>query len=178
MIAEEDKSKFEQLYLEYRQLMFYIANQILKDEKLAEDAVHNAFVKLINYIDRIDSINCHRTKGFLVIIVRSISINLYNERKKDNYISLDDLNYSIIDDNTNIEDEVILSIEYNDLVDEILILPEIYSNVLYLKYIYELTNKEISEILNITEANVRKRLERGRKSLLMAVRREESINGW
>lgn len=43
---EEDKSKFEQLYNQYKQLMFYIANGILHDENLAEDAVqHTKFCK-------------------------------------------------------------------------------------------------------------------------------------
>ena len=40
----EDRSKFEQLYLEYRGLMFHAANQILHNEQDAEDAVHQAFL--------------------------------------------------------------------------------------------------------------------------------------
>lgn len=38
--AEQDKNKFEILYTTYRKLMFYIADQVLKDEYLAEDAIH------------------------------------------------------------------------------------------------------------------------------------------
>lgn len=33
--------------------MFYVANDILKDNYLAEDAVHKAFLKLINHLDKI-----------------------------------------------------------------------------------------------------------------------------
>ncbi len=40
---EEDKNKFEQLYITYKQTMFYVANRILKDEYLSEDVVHQAF---------------------------------------------------------------------------------------------------------------------------------------
>ena len=39
----EDRSKFEQIYLEYRGLMFHVANEILHNEQDAEDAVHQAF---------------------------------------------------------------------------------------------------------------------------------------
>lgn len=39
----EDRSKFEQLYEQYKQLMFYTAFQILKRPQDAEDAVHLAF---------------------------------------------------------------------------------------------------------------------------------------
>ena len=38
--CEEDKNKFELLYMEYRKLMLYVANRILKDEHLAEDTIH------------------------------------------------------------------------------------------------------------------------------------------
>ena len=36
----EEKSKFEQLYLEYKGLMFHVAYEILHNEQDAEDAVH------------------------------------------------------------------------------------------------------------------------------------------
>ncbi|MBM6722656.1 hypothetical protein [Pseudoflavonifractor phocaeensis] len=38
----EDRSKFEQIYLEYRGLMFHVANEILHNEQDAEDTVHQA----------------------------------------------------------------------------------------------------------------------------------------
>jgi hypothetical protein len=44
--GDDEKSKFESLYLTYRKLMFHVANGILNDEGLAEDAVsllHNGF---------------------------------------------------------------------------------------------------------------------------------------
>ena len=39
----EDRSKFEFLYMEYRGLMFHVANKILHNEQDAEDTVHQAF---------------------------------------------------------------------------------------------------------------------------------------
>ena len=39
----EERSKFEQLYLEYKGLMFHVAFDILHNEQDAEDAVHQAF---------------------------------------------------------------------------------------------------------------------------------------
>lgn len=42
----EDRSKFEQIYLEYRGLMFHVANEILHNEQDAEDTVHQAFVNV------------------------------------------------------------------------------------------------------------------------------------
>ena len=49
----EDRSKFEQLYLEYRGLMFHVANKILRNEQDAEDMVHQAFLKVAENIEKI-----------------------------------------------------------------------------------------------------------------------------
>lgn len=42
--TEEDKSKFEDIYREYRGLMYYIAYRRLHHEQDAEDAVHHALI--------------------------------------------------------------------------------------------------------------------------------------
>lgn len=46
--TEQEKTKFEQLYLTYRQTMFYVANSVLHDTQLAEDAVHQAFLRIMD----------------------------------------------------------------------------------------------------------------------------------
>lgn len=48
----EDRSKFEQLYEQYKQLMFYTAFQILKRPQDAEDAVHHAFLSIAENISK------------------------------------------------------------------------------------------------------------------------------
>ncbi|HFL3113362.1 TPA: RNA polymerase sigma factor, partial [Clostridioides difficile] len=80
---EEDKVKFEKIYEKYRQIMFYVANKILKDDHLAEDAVHNAFIRIIKNIDKIDEVDSPRTKAFIVIIVERIAIDFYRKRKRE-----------------------------------------------------------------------------------------------
>ena len=45
--TEEELQKFTQLYETYRKLMHWTAEGILHDEHLAEDAVHEAFLRII-----------------------------------------------------------------------------------------------------------------------------------
>ena len=49
--AEEDRHRFLSLYRRYKKLMLYIAHDILHDPHDAEDAVHEAFLRLAE-IDR------------------------------------------------------------------------------------------------------------------------------
>lgn len=48
----EKKSLFEQIYLEYRGLMYHVAYEILHNDQDAEDAVHQAFVKIVENIKK------------------------------------------------------------------------------------------------------------------------------
>lgn len=157
---EEDKNKLEQLYTTYKQTMFYSANRILKDEYLAEDVVHQAFLRIIDNLSKIDKINCHKTKGFIVVIVENIAIDSYRKRKRENSVSFDEVEIYIEDVKNS--DNFIL----NDIEETILKLPINYSTVLRLKYSQGYTNEEISEILMISEENVRQRISRGKKRLI------------
>lgn len=54
--SESDQSKFEQIYMKYKGLMFYVANDILHNEHDAEDAVHQAFIKIAENIKKINKV--------------------------------------------------------------------------------------------------------------------------
>ena len=166
--SEEEISKFELIYSTYKKQMYYTANNILKDSHLAEDAVHNAFLRIINNLEKIEDINSHKTKGLIVIIVKNVSIDIYrkNKKERDNTIFIDDL------DDINGYDEI----NKNNLgYLEIAIskLPENYKQVFLLKFSHELTDNEISEILDIKPDNVRKRISRGREKLKNILKKME-----
>ena len=48
----DDRSKFEIIYLEYRDYMYRVAFAILHNVEDAEDAVHYAFVKIAENIKK------------------------------------------------------------------------------------------------------------------------------
>ena len=164
--TEENKSKFEQIYKKYKQTMFFVANRVLRDEYLSEDVVHQAFIRIIDNLDKIDKIDCHKTKGFIVIIVENIAIDFYRKRKREKTISFDQVEFYIRD----IKNESNLII--NDVEEAIIKLPINYSTVLRLKYSQGYTNKEISSILKISEENVRQRISRGKKKLVEILAKE------
>ena len=86
----EEPSKLEQIYRQYKNLMFYTANQILHSERDAEDIVHSAFVKLAEVADKITEPVCPKTQGLVVVIVRRLAINQYNARKRRTLLPLDE----------------------------------------------------------------------------------------
>ena len=61
---EDDKIKFEDIYNKYKKMMFWIANQILNDERDIEEVVQDSFIKIIRNLDKIEKINSKKIRGF------------------------------------------------------------------------------------------------------------------
>ena len=157
--TEEEKTKFERIYIKYRKIMFYTAERILNDRHMAEDAVHQAFLRIINHMEKIDEADCHKTKAFLVIITEHIAIDIYRKRKQEDTLSFDEFEI-YISGGASFEDEVI-----DEVSEAVLKLPINYSTVLKLKFYLGYSDFEIAKILDITEDNVRQRISRAQKKL-------------
>ena len=150
---------FYNIYEKYKYLMFSIAMDVLNDKFVAEDAVQEAFLKILKNSNKIDDINSNRTKRLVITITKNAAIDIYRKQKKrwNTEIEMDKI--------TGFEKNDIYTIEDNEKFLEIEGLPDIYKEVLILKYSSEFSNTEIAEILEISEMNVRKRISRGRKLL-------------
>ncbi len=161
-----DKRKFEELYYCYRQDMFKSAYSILKDDREAEDAVHEAFMIVLNKLEKISEIKCPQTRAYLIIIVRNIAFKLYNKRKN----AAESLDDNDIEDNLNTEDEVILRIETEKAALLLKQLPENYYQMLYLEQYMGLSISEIAESTGITYENAKKRLQRAKRSFAKLIK--------
>ena len=80
--SPDDKIKVEALYNEYDRLMYYTAGKILNRHEDIEDAVMEAWMRIIRNLDKISEISCPQTKSFIVIIVERTSIDIYNRNRK------------------------------------------------------------------------------------------------
>ena len=96
--SSEEKRKFERLYLAHKQTMYYVALGILKDVQEAEDAVHQAFLRVMDRLDKIDEQDCHKTRAYLVVITESTAIDIYRKRKRARTVSFDELEIYISSD--------------------------------------------------------------------------------
>lgn len=155
----------EVLYRLYEQIMYYEAYKILHDNYLAEDAVHEAFLKLIRNRNKIFDPHSPTVRRYVVKTVKSTALDIYRNRKKpsNNCTELDDnlqSTYNVEEMNQGISLAMI-----NDL-------PNKYASVVRCLFFDELSIKETAAILKIREDLVRKRLERARKLLKKQMNKE------
>ncbi|MDR1690057.1 MAG: sigma-70 family RNA polymerase sigma factor [Clostridiales bacterium] len=163
----EEKSKFEELYILYRQDMFKMAMSILHTEHAAEDAVHDAFLSLVNNLSKIAEINCPQTHAYLIIIVKNAALKIFNKGKRDFAEDIDE-QYDIASD-ISVENEAINNVDVELLKKILFKLPQEQYEILFLEQKMGLSLLEISKTMNITYECAKKRLQRAKAKLKQEV---------
>ncbi len=79
---EEQRSLVEQIYYDCEQIMYRAAYSILHNKQDAEDAVHDAFLRIVSDIDRIASVDPGKRRNYAVIVAKNIAIDHYRKNKK------------------------------------------------------------------------------------------------
>ena len=153
--SDEDKSKFEQLYIMYKGLMFHVAMKILKNEFDAEDAVHQAFLSLIENLKKISDVKCPKTRAYIVIITERKAIDIIRSRSKLVDMEFWESTYGI---------EIPLPGEHG-LADAMARLPAAYRDILLLRYYNGYSVREISSMLHIKKDTAQKQLWRAKAAL-------------
>ena len=163
--GEDTCNKLEQLYSLYHKEMFYRAYTILKDYHEAEDVAQTTILKLFSRLERIKNVNSTKTRAFLIIIVRNLSINIYNQRKQRKSVPIDDLNERLPDDDMSPEQHIIQLDQLEEAKKSLRKINTSYADILVLKYHYAYSNLEIAGLMNIKEGNVRVKIHRAKQAL-------------
>ena len=167
--SPEEQEKFTELYHLYRHFMWYVANQKLQDEHLAEDAVQEAFLALTGHLDQVEDTHSPRTKKFLATIVRSKAVDILRKAKPE-----EELDEHVLPEkgHGDILEQYLTKENYNRLVSCILELEDCYRVVFEYKYVYQMGDAEIGDILGISAKNVNVRYFRARKKLQKMIQKE------
>lgn len=108
-------------------------------------------------LDKIDKIDCQKTKSFLVIIVERTAIDLYrkNQKKNQKVQEMDEFETSpfFCKHERGYGESEMMEVFHK--------IPKLYAEVLILRYVNELGVSEIAELLNIKQNTVSKRIARG-----------------
>ena len=109
------------------------------------------------YLDKIDKIDCQKTKSFLVIIVERTAIDLYrkNQKKNQKVQEMDEFETSpfFCKHESGYGESEMMEVFHK--------IPKLYAEVLILRYVNELGVSEIAELLNTKQNAVSKRIARG-----------------
>ncbi|MFI3255718.1 MAG: sigma-70 family RNA polymerase sigma factor [Eubacteriales bacterium] len=160
-LSDADADKFKEIYWEYKNLMFYVANKILGNPEDAEDVVQLAFEKIILNFEKISQVKCPQTRVFIVTIVERKAIDLYRQKKNHPIIPFDELT-----EQSQLPD-------FLGLEETMLKLPDNYRHILLLRFKAGYSVKEIADILEMKPDNVKKIINRAKRKLAEHLENEE-----
>lgn len=143
----------EALYRAYRGVMYHKALGILADHALAEDAVHEAFVRIARHVPRFEAMPPDERRYLCLTIAKNAALNLLRDRGESVPLR---------------EDLPVLSADLPlrmDLENAIRALEEGHRQVVLLRLRYGFNTAETARLLGIRQGTVRSRLNRARKLL-------------
>lgn len=169
--TEQDKVDFHNIYEHtYRQLI-YVGIGIMGNKLDAEELVQDAFVKIASDFPKYRGLSLEDMRGLLVVIVRNLCINRIHERErhKETLIKVDESLLGMENDPL----EKILTKELSALLEKAMRkLPERDRDIFTLRYYYDLSYKQIGDIVGIKPKAVDMRLYRAKRKLREVIEHE------
>lgn len=152
-----------EIYKIFYKTMFNTSIRIVKDSDEAEDIMQESFLTAFNKIESLRDLSMF--SAWLKRIVINNSIYVYRKNKQNQKIPLEDVLYKIENEDTALEDHDWNSIKASQILESMKSLKENYRIGLTLNLIEGYDYEEISDIMNISYANCRTLISRGKESL-------------
>ena len=176
--TEEQIKTAEQIFENYRNAMFQIAYHILENTNDAEDAVSDTIIKVCRHIDDFKSLPSLEQKLLVKKFTERTAIDKWRELKRKPSEDLSDYILETTESESTVfgyEENITFSGEkFGILQKHILKIPKKYRDVLVLRYVNDLKNKEIAELLNIPESTVATHISRAKQLLKRMLEQERN----
>ncbi len=157
------------LFSDYRQMMYKVAYDILHNSSDSEDAVQDAFLWIINNIEKISEIPCNARAHYFASIIEHRSIDICRKRKArstENIEEQHDLN-----SNEDLEKTVMSEMTVDEIKSAMNELSNIDYEMLYLYLFQKMRPKEISKATGISELNIRVYIYRAKQRLIKILKK-------
>ena len=175
-LDETDKQLLEDVYLHYRDTMYAVAYSVTHNSADAEDVIQQVFLRLAQkYMPTVQRLSVENTLlYYLLTATRNTALNHYEKANILHEVPFD----TNLLDSTMLSDAVfnsqMNSVDVPSLSEKISILRPIYREILYQRFVLELSVKEIAEINHLPVSKIKKRLLRAKQ--LLRKQCEEFIN--
>lgn len=178
---DNKKQIVAQWYEEYYRILRKKSYDIVKDYHIANDMVNEAFMKIIKNFDKILPLKCSEQAVYFVGTVKSVSIDYIRKRKKEQerinlYYDDDYQEVEQIEDSGMTPEKFYERREfYENLGKHFAKMSDRDKELLIYKYLWEMSEREISVLLGIKEEQIHVYVKRAKARLLKIM--EEEMKG-
>lgn len=178
MAIENDNDRFfmSEIYVRYEKYIKKFVYDYVKNWETAEDCVHDVVVKIINNLENFRDASETEQTRLVCIYSRSVAISFYRKTKTEKNLFEEmpedqDLVDIRMSDRENSPEQLVMSEENNRILAQLVNdLPDIYRDVVVLKYGHNMNCADIAHALDVKESVVSTRLMRARQMLLQSGR--------
>ncbi|GGA63656.1 RNA polymerase sigma factor [Ornithinibacillus halotolerans] len=149
-----NRLKERDIYENYFEKVYKTTFYILKNEELAKDATHDTFIKVFKNLGKMKDQT--KINAWITTIASRTAIDIYNKNKKL-------ITYELKEEHAHISDE--FNYTKDELESYLKSIPPEQKQVLILKYIEDLPEKEIAKQLSIKLGTVKSRIHRAKQKL-------------
>lgn len=180
MEDEDDKAYITSLYRQYYPLMKKKAYSIIRDNGVVGDLIQDAFLKLIPKIPLLRSLSCYKTTSYIVYTLKHVCFDYIRKMKRRSqrvFSGLtDDIADQIPDLQAATEENYMQHEEFEALEQALFHLSERDRSLLYFKYNMEMSDLEISGLLDFPAQHVRQYVARARRRAFHILSEGDSRN--
>lgn len=169
---EHQRIRFEEIYTTYRMQMIHLAKSLLQNESVAEDVVHDVFLRIASkHMKVIQGLsNSEDVRNYLLTATRNTALNEL-KRKGRSHISIEDLSESDLRTIPDLTDDSFIDLlctksEYDMVVQAMLAMDAPYRDIMYYHFVMDLSVPEAAKLLDRNIVTAKKQLVRGKKLLL------------
>lgn len=165
----DDKEYMLWIYEEFQNLMFYTAKKYINDQMTCEDIVQECIVKLIQKIDVIRGKERCILAGYIVSIIRNVSINYLKSEgvRQKHSVGFDEETMDQLPSSELSIEEMLLAKEKSSLISIAMEQLSVTERLLLEgKYILEYSDDELAKQLNCKSGSIRMKLTRARRHAL------------
>jgi RNA polymerase sigma-70 factor (ECF subfamily) len=165
--AGGSKNLLEELYLSNHTIMLKTAGRIAPSG-WAEDAVHDAFLRISNNIEKFIPLSCNERRYLCVSIVRNVALNMLRDSRPRETLAFDET----LAGAASVEGDVLSAERLSCIERCIAMLEPALRDVIDLRLALGYSTEETAALLGISREAVRTRLHRGRAKLREILGRE------
>jgi RNA polymerase sigma-70 factor (ECF subfamily) len=175
--TDEERKKFSELYNKHKGRCLAAAFAITRNHAWAEEAVHDAFIKMILSKEKFFSKPCKRTGTLIVIIVKSAAIDLLRRERRLDHALLKDDGLDAVDDEPDAFRIAAGKEAVARLQCHVSQLNEVNQALFEMKHMRGMSDGEIAEVTGLSKNAVAVRLHRLKNGLREIMREEGIIDG-
>ena len=173
MDDDDDRAFMEQLYIEYKGLMYGVALTYLHNNEDAQDAVNDAIIRLMNKASELRGKNRSVLRSYIVSTMKRTALNVIRKkktvRKRVRSVDIEEME-AYADQKTEVDTAVIANSTSAELRKAVEQLTNRERTVLRLKYFEEWSDADIAQWLGLAESSIRTYLVRARRHMYEILR--------